>query len=51
MPINEALVDFDGNIDWANWYFDNAEKYLSPETTFEFHLVEVIKVITKNVFL
>jgi len=35
MPINEALTDFDATFDYANWYFDNAEKYLSPETTFE----------------
>jgi len=35
MPINETLVDFDATFDYANWYFDNAEKYLSPETTFE----------------
>ena len=35
MPINEAMSDFDTSIDYVNWYFDNAEKYLSPETTFE----------------
>lgn len=35
MPINEAIIDFDATFDYANWYFDNAEKYLSPETTFE----------------
>ncbi len=35
MPIKEAEVDFDGSIDFATWYFDNAQKYLSPETTFE----------------
>lgn len=35
MPITEALQDIDGCMDYANWYFDNAEKYLSPETTFE----------------
>lgn len=35
MPINETLTDFDATFDYANWYFDNAEKYLSPETTFE----------------
>ena len=35
MPINETLTDFDSTFDYANWYFDNAEKYLSPETTFE----------------
>ncbi len=35
MPINEAIADFDATLDYADWYFDNAEKYLSPETTFE----------------
>ena len=35
MPLSETLVDFDSTLNYANWYFDNAEKYLSPETTFE----------------
>ena len=35
MPINEAITDFEASFDYENWYFDNAEKYLSPETTFE----------------
>ncbi|MBI2592900.1 MAG: aldehyde dehydrogenase [Candidatus Colwellbacteria bacterium] len=35
MPINEAIIDFDATIDYANWYFENAEKYLGPETIFE----------------
>jgi succinate-semialdehyde dehydrogenase/glutarate-semialdehyde dehydrogenase len=35
MPISDALVDIDGELDYANWYFDNAEKYLSQEVTFE----------------
>lgn len=35
MPINETLIDFDATLEYATWYFDNAEKYLSPETTFE----------------
>src|SRR3989344_1593789 len=35
MPINEAITDFEASFDYANWYFDNADKYLSPETTFE----------------
>ena len=35
MPIGEAVIDFDAALDYAAWYFDNAEKYLSPETTFE----------------
>jgi acyl-CoA reductase-like NAD-dependent aldehyde dehydrogenase len=34
-PLTDALIDVDGTLDYANWYFDNAEKYLSPETTFE----------------
>lgn len=35
MPISEADHGFAGAFDYANWYFDNAEKYLSPEITFE----------------
>jgi len=35
MPLSDALIDVDGTLDYANWYFDNAEKYLSPEVTFE----------------
>nr|MBP9691368.1 aldehyde dehydrogenase [Candidatus Woesebacteria bacterium] len=35
MPLTDALADVDGSISYARWYFDNAEKYLSPETTFE----------------
>lgn len=35
MPLNEALDDVDASLDYANWYFDNASKYLDPETTFE----------------
>lgn len=35
MPIKEAAADFDSTFAYAQWYFDNAEKYLSPETTFE----------------
>ena len=35
MPITDALGGFDAGLSFANWYFDNAEKYLSPETTFE----------------
>lgn len=35
MPINESLADFDATLDYADWYFENAERYLSPETTFE----------------
>lgn len=35
MPISEARADFDATLDYAHWYFENAKKYLSPETTFE----------------
>ncbi len=35
MPITETLQDVDASIDYANWYFDNAARYLAPETTFE----------------
>ena len=35
MPINEALVDYDGTLSFARWYLENAKQYLSPETTFE----------------
>lgn len=35
MPLTETLQDIDASIDYANWYFDNAPKYLDPETTFE----------------
>ena len=35
MPITDAMTDFDTTLDFAKWYFENAEKYLSPETVFE----------------
>lgn len=35
MPISEAKVDLDTTLAFANWYLDNAEKILAPETTFE----------------
>jgi acyl-CoA reductase-like NAD-dependent aldehyde dehydrogenase len=35
MPINSALSDVNDSVSYANWYMDNAEKYLSPETTLE----------------
>lgn len=35
MPIADALIDVDGSVDYANWYLDNAEKYLTPEITLE----------------
>lgn len=35
MSISESTGGFEGDLSYANWYFDNAERYLSPETTFE----------------
>lgn len=35
MTINEALYDFDSALAYADWYFENAETCLKPETTFE----------------
>jgi acyl-CoA reductase-like NAD-dependent aldehyde dehydrogenase len=35
MTLTESLMGLDGDMVYANWYFDNAEKYLNPETTFE----------------
>ncbi len=35
MPICEANIDFDSRVKYAKWNFDNAEKYLNPETTYE----------------
>jgi acyl-CoA reductase-like NAD-dependent aldehyde dehydrogenase len=35
MPIHEARIDFDSRVNYAKWNFNNAEKYLSPETTYE----------------
>jgi betaine-aldehyde dehydrogenase len=35
MPISVVLFDFEDSLNCARWYLDNAEKYLSPETTFE----------------
>lgn len=35
MPISDALIDVDAALAYADWYFDNAEKYLSPDITFE----------------
>lgn len=35
MPISQSLFDVDSAIDYFNWYLENAEKYLSPEVTFE----------------
>jgi acyl-CoA reductase-like NAD-dependent aldehyde dehydrogenase len=35
MPINNSLNDVDEAISYADWYFNNAEKYLGPEITGE----------------
>ncbi len=35
MPITDAIIDVDDSINFAKWYFDNAEKYLAPEITLE----------------
>ena len=35
MPIGESLADFDASVDYADWYFEHAQTYLAPETTFE----------------
>lgn len=35
MPINEAGEDFDWTLEYVKWDFENAEKYLGPETTYE----------------
>lgn len=35
MPITDSRYDVDDSISYFNWYLENAEKYLSPEITFE----------------
>ena len=35
MPLKDALEDIDDTMDYVQWYFENAEKYLSPEITYE----------------
>ena len=35
MPIRDALSDFDSTLSYADWNFENAEGFLSPEITFE----------------
>jgi len=35
MPLRDALDDFDDTMDYVCWYFENAERYLSPEVTHE----------------
>ncbi len=34
-PIKESLAVFEKTLAFPDWYFDNAEKYLGPETTYE----------------
>lgn len=34
-PITAAVSDFNDALSFANWYLDNAEQCLAPETTFE----------------
>lgn len=35
MPVSQAQHDIDGSLEYFEWYLDNAEKYLSPEVTYE----------------
>lgn len=35
MPISQSVHDIAAAIDYFNWYLDNAEKYLSPEVTYQ----------------
>lgn len=35
MPISQSVHDVAGAVDYFNWYLDNAEKYLSPEVTYQ----------------
>lgn len=35
MPIKESRIDLDAGLEYFNWYLKNAEKYISPEITFE----------------
>lgn len=35
MPISESVGDIQGSLEYLRWYSDNAEKYLSPEITYE----------------
>jgi acyl-CoA reductase-like NAD-dependent aldehyde dehydrogenase len=42
MPIGESRDDIDYSLDYFNWYFDNAEKYLSPEIIYEDKEIEHI---------
>jgi len=35
MPISQSIHDVAGSIDYFTWYLDHAEKYLSPEVTYE----------------
>jgi len=35
MPIEEALVDIDGSVEYLRWYSDHANESLDPEITHE----------------
>ena len=35
MPITQSKEEVESGLNYLGWYLDNAEKYLSPETTFE----------------
>lgn len=35
MPISQSIHDVEGALDYFSWYLDHAEKYLSPEITYE----------------
>ncbi len=35
MPLTDSFSGFDGSLAYAEWYLENAERYLRPETTFE----------------
>jgi NAD-dependent aldehyde dehydrogenases len=43
MPINQSKEEVESGLNYLEWYLDNAEKYLSPEITFE-NDVEIHKV-------
>lgn len=35
MPISQSQADLQDAIDFLNWYFDNASKFISPESVYE----------------
>lgn len=35
MPLEEALMDIDGSVEYLRWYSDHTHESLDPETTFE----------------